>query len=128
MACVVCVHGVRLPGVYALCAGCAPSWQTPIDEIDAAARVLDPVFSGVGDPSKRAFGVFYKVCSHGYTGIAMGRMVCWGLVCLLRDVYSALTRANLATCALAVTTTSPASCVCVCVCLRVCVCVRRTTL
>lgn len=36
-------------------------YQTPIDEIDAAARVLDPIFSGVVDPSKRAYGVFYKV-------------------------------------------------------------------
>jgi hypothetical protein len=34
--------------------------QTPIDEVDAAARVLDPVFVGAGDATKRAFGVFYK--------------------------------------------------------------------
>ncbi len=128
----VCVWGVCTVHVCGLCARCTiaycawylhPSWQTPIDEIDAAARVLDPVFSGVGDPSKRAFGVFYKVCTHGYTGIAMGRMVCWWLVCLLRDVHSALTRANLAACALAVAITSPASCVCMCVCVCACVCV-----
>ena len=34
-------------------------FQTPIDEVDAAARILDPVFSGLasGEP---AFGVFLK--------------------------------------------------------------------
>ena len=35
-------------------------FQTPIDELDAAARVLDPVFVGSVDATKRAFGVFYK--------------------------------------------------------------------
>jgi NAD(P)-dependent dehydrogenase (short-subunit alcohol dehydrogenase family) len=38
------------------------NFQTPIDEIDAASRVLDPVMSGVmeTDPSKRPFGIFLK--------------------------------------------------------------------
>ncbi len=40
---------------------CVLFGQTPIDEVDAAARVLDPIFSGVSDPSKRAYGVFFKV-------------------------------------------------------------------
>merc|ERR1719291_331667 len=34
-------------------------FQTPIDEIDAAARVLDPVFVGV-TTSKPAHGIFFK--------------------------------------------------------------------
>jgi len=36
------------------------NFQTPIDEVDAAARILDPVFSGVNDPSQRIFGKFMK--------------------------------------------------------------------
>ena len=35
------------------------NFQTPIDEIDAAARILDPVFSGLGDETP-AHGVFFK--------------------------------------------------------------------
>eukprot|EP00656_Telonema_subtile_P051553 TRINITY_DN6963_c0_g1_i1.p1 TRINITY_DN6963_c0_g1~~TRINITY_DN6963_c0_g1_i1.p1 ORF type:complete len:506 (+),score=168.33 TRINITY_DN6963_c0_g1_i1:264-1781(+) len=35
------------------------SFQTPIDEIDAAARILDPVFSGM-TAEQPAFGVFFK--------------------------------------------------------------------
>jgi hypothetical protein len=35
--------------------------QTPIDEVDAAARVVDPILSGVVDPGCRSFGVFLKV-------------------------------------------------------------------
>ena len=39
----------------------AAFFQTPLDEVDAAARVLDPVLSGVGEPTKpRLFGVFFK--------------------------------------------------------------------
>lgn len=34
-------------------------FQTPLDEIDAAARILDPVFMGFNEESK-AFGLFYK--------------------------------------------------------------------
>ena len=36
------------------------NFQTPIDEVDAAARVLDPVVTGVRDKSKRVFGLFLK--------------------------------------------------------------------
>ena len=32
--------------------------QTPLDEVDAAARILDPVFSGVRGEAQ--FGVFLK--------------------------------------------------------------------
>ncbi|KAF0718988.1 Aste57867_1351 [Aphanomyces stellatus] len=35
------------------------NFQTPIDEIDAAARVLDPVFNGY-NTHKNAFGLFFK--------------------------------------------------------------------
>jgi len=36
-------------------------FQTPIDEVDGAARVLDPVFSGMAvAPEHRLFGVFLK--------------------------------------------------------------------
>ena len=35
------------------------NFQTPIDEIDAAARILDPVFSGVAE-QKRVYGKFLK--------------------------------------------------------------------
>ena len=35
------------------------NFQTPIDEIDAAARILDPVFMGVNEGQK-TFGIFYK--------------------------------------------------------------------
>lgn len=36
-------------------------FQTPIDEIDAAARILDPVFVGYNAPEKKAdFGKFLK--------------------------------------------------------------------
>jgi NAD(P)-dependent dehydrogenase (short-subunit alcohol dehydrogenase family) len=37
-------------------------FQTPIDEIDAAARIVDPIFTGVngGRDSKKAYGVFLK--------------------------------------------------------------------
>jgi NAD(P)-dependent dehydrogenase (short-subunit alcohol dehydrogenase family) len=37
-------------------------FQTPIDEIDAAARIVDPIFTGVngGRESKKAYGVFLK--------------------------------------------------------------------
>lgn len=35
------------------------NFQTPIDEIDAAARILDPVFTGVRDQS-RIYGKFLK--------------------------------------------------------------------
>ena len=34
-------------------------FQTPIDEVDAAARILDPVFSGV-ETGAPVFGVFLK--------------------------------------------------------------------
>jgi len=36
------------------------NFQTPLDEVDGASRVLDPVFSGVRDPSLRQFGCFLK--------------------------------------------------------------------
>jgi hypothetical protein len=32
----------------------------PLDHVDAAMRVLDPVLTGVSDPSKRVFNVFLK--------------------------------------------------------------------
>ncbi|CAB9524119.1 oxidoreductase-like protein [Seminavis robusta] len=37
-------------------------FQTPIDEVDAASRILDPIFSGVngGRDSKKVYGVFLK--------------------------------------------------------------------
>jgi NAD(P)-dependent dehydrogenase (short-subunit alcohol dehydrogenase family) len=37
-------------------------FQTPIDEIDAAARILDPIFTGVagGPEQKKEFGKFLK--------------------------------------------------------------------
>jgi NAD(P)-dependent dehydrogenase (short-subunit alcohol dehydrogenase family) len=36
-------------------------FQTPIDEIDAAARILDPVFSGVNNPdAEKDYGKFLK--------------------------------------------------------------------
>jgi len=37
-------------------------FQTPIDEIDAAARILDPIFTGVdgGPESKKDYGKFFK--------------------------------------------------------------------
>jgi NAD(P)-dependent dehydrogenase (short-subunit alcohol dehydrogenase family) len=36
-------------------------FQTPIDEIDAASRILDPVFSGVnGGPGQKEYGKFLK--------------------------------------------------------------------
>jgi NAD(P)-dependent dehydrogenase (short-subunit alcohol dehydrogenase family) len=37
-------------------------FQTPIDEVDAAARILDPVFSGVngGRESEKEYGKFLK--------------------------------------------------------------------
>lgn len=37
-------------------------FQTPIDEIDAAARILDPIFSGVngGNDGEKLFGKFLK--------------------------------------------------------------------
>lgn len=37
-------------------------FQTPIDEIDAAARILDPIFSGVmnGAETPKLFGKFLK--------------------------------------------------------------------
>jgi NAD(P)-dependent dehydrogenase (short-subunit alcohol dehydrogenase family) len=39
----------------------ANSFQTPIDEIDAAARILDPVFSGVNNPdAEKDYGKFLK--------------------------------------------------------------------
>jgi hypothetical protein len=34
--------------------------QPPLDEVDGAARVLDPVFLGAADPTRRAHGVFFK--------------------------------------------------------------------
>lgn len=34
-------------------------FQTPIDEVDAAARILDPIFSGVLE-HKRTYGKFLK--------------------------------------------------------------------
>jgi NAD(P)-dependent dehydrogenase (short-subunit alcohol dehydrogenase family) len=38
------------------------NFQTPIDEIDAAARIVDPIFTGVngGRESKKLYGVFLK--------------------------------------------------------------------
>jgi NAD(P)-dependent dehydrogenase (short-subunit alcohol dehydrogenase family) len=38
------------------------NFQTPIDEIDAAARILDPIFSGVngGADMKKDYGKFLK--------------------------------------------------------------------
>ena len=36
-------------------------FQTPIDEIDAAARILDPVMVGLNsEPPELHFGVFFK--------------------------------------------------------------------
>ena len=37
-------------------------FQTPIDEVDAAARILDPIFTGVALPSDQTpeFGRFLK--------------------------------------------------------------------
>jgi NAD(P)-dependent dehydrogenase (short-subunit alcohol dehydrogenase family) len=35
-------------------------FQTPIDEIDAAARILDPVFSGIRGEGKKQYGCFLK--------------------------------------------------------------------
>jgi len=35
------------------------NFQTPIDEVDAAARVLDPVFVGIRE-GKLLYGQFYK--------------------------------------------------------------------
>jgi NAD(P)-dependent dehydrogenase (short-subunit alcohol dehydrogenase family) len=36
-------------------------FQTPLDEIDAAARVLDPIVAGVCEgPAARVFGLFLK--------------------------------------------------------------------
>ena len=35
-------------------------FQTPIDEIDAVARILDPVFSAIGSSDKRVYGIFLK--------------------------------------------------------------------
>ena len=34
-------------------------FQTPIDEIDAAARIVDPIFSGILDGCNE-FGKFFK--------------------------------------------------------------------
>jgi hypothetical protein len=34
--------------------------QPPLDEWDAAMRILDPVFTGIRQPDKRQYGVFYK--------------------------------------------------------------------
>lgn len=34
--------------------------QPPLDEWDAAMRILDPVFMGILAPENRNFGVFYK--------------------------------------------------------------------
>jgi NAD(P)-dependent dehydrogenase (short-subunit alcohol dehydrogenase family) len=36
-------------------------FQTPIDEVDAAARILDPIFVGVNDPNHgHDYGKFLK--------------------------------------------------------------------
>ena len=35
------------------------NFQTPIDEIDAAARIIDPIVDGVNTGAK-SFGLFYK--------------------------------------------------------------------
>ena len=35
-------------------------FQTPIDEIDAVARILDPVFSAIGSSDKRVYEIFLK--------------------------------------------------------------------
>jgi NAD(P)-dependent dehydrogenase (short-subunit alcohol dehydrogenase family) len=35
-------------------------FQTPIDEIDAAARILDPVFTGVNGDGPKIYGKFLK--------------------------------------------------------------------
>jgi NAD(P)-dependent dehydrogenase (short-subunit alcohol dehydrogenase family) len=35
-------------------------FQTPIDEIDAAARILDPVFTGVNGDGPNIYGKFLK--------------------------------------------------------------------
>ena len=35
-------------------------FQTPIDEIDAAARIVDPIFTGVSSPGKQVYGKFLK--------------------------------------------------------------------
>ena len=37
-------------------------FQTPIDEIDAAARILDPIFTGItaGPEQEKEFGKFLK--------------------------------------------------------------------
>ena len=36
------------------------NFQTPIDEIDAAARLLDPIITGIVNPKNRVFGKFLK--------------------------------------------------------------------
>jgi hypothetical protein len=57
----MCVLGVAVFGVSSYVVCLASYFQTPLDEVDAAARVLDPVLSGVGEPTKpRLFGVFFK--------------------------------------------------------------------
>jgi NAD(P)-dependent dehydrogenase (short-subunit alcohol dehydrogenase family) len=41
-------------------AGERGAFAAPLDAIDAAARVLDPVFTGVLDPARPPFGVLFK--------------------------------------------------------------------
>ena len=36
------------------------NFQTPIDEVDAAARILDPVFAPLGGGAAPVFGKFLK--------------------------------------------------------------------
>ena len=38
----------------------ANHFQTPIDEIDAAARILDPIISAKNDKSDAKYGCFFK--------------------------------------------------------------------
>ena len=39
----------------------ANMFQTPIDEIDAAGRILDPIFTGYNEPEKpKEYGKFLK--------------------------------------------------------------------
>ncbi|GBG34464.1 Hydroxysteroid 11-beta-dehydrogenase 1-like protein A [Hondaea fermentalgiana] len=51
---------IELPTLEAARVVKTNNFQTPIDEVDAAARVLDPVVSGMLDPEKRQHSVFLK--------------------------------------------------------------------
>lgn len=51
---------IELPTLEAARVVQTNNFHTPIDEVDAAARVLDPVVSGMLDPEKRVHSVFLK--------------------------------------------------------------------